>query len=127
MDMQVDEDGAKHVFRGHDVKLGGSSATEFGTEITNTNSDGNSALGRNPAPESSPRLFKRMFVDVEEGNLDQGDEGDGVEIVKTPIKKMKFSGLGDESDMASEDEVEVVVWGELPSAPMKDKKATVSS
>lgn len=124
--MQVDEFGMKITSRGHghSHKLGGLSGTEFGLEITNTTSNGNLS---NLASGSSPRLFKRLFVDVEEGDLDLGDGGDGVEDVRTPVKKPKLADLGSNDDeMASEDEVEVEVWGELPPAPVKEKPVAAS-
>ncbi|KAF9448144.1 kinesin-domain-containing protein [Macrolepiota fuliginosa MF-IS2] len=130
--MQADEDIVKPASGGQacDFKPGGSSATgmEFGMEITNTTYNGNSTLEEIAASGSSPRLSKRLFVDVEEGNPDRGDGGDdGIEDIQTPPKKMKFGGLGDIYEIASEDEVEEEVWGELPSAPVKGKRATIMS
>lgn len=100
------------------------SATVFGQEITNT------ASGVDPvilASSSSPKLFKRSFVDVEpEGVLD-GDMGtDGLATVRTPSKKVKLNGLGSQFEIGSEDEVEEEVWGDLQSAPMKDKGVVFS-
>lgn len=123
--MQMEED-SKPISRNHDHghKLGSSSATEFGMEITNT-TNGSMTHGGTVASGSSPRLSKRLFTDVEDDNRDRSSGDDRAEgDLRTPTKKAKLADLGDQDSLASEDEVEVEV---VPQAPLKGKAVAAST
>ena len=106
----------------HHHKLGDSSATEFGVEITNTTSHGSSAIHATVSG-SSPRLCKRLYTVVE----DENEYDDRTSEKRTP-KKVKITGLEELDSSVSEDEVEVEVWREkiLPVA-LKERDIVASS
>jgi len=106
----------------HHHKLGDSSATEFGVEITNTTSHGSSAIHATVSG-SSPRLCKRLYTVVE----DENEYDDRTSEKRTP-KKVRVTGLEELDSSVSEDEVEVEVWREkiLPVA-LKERDIVASS
>jgi len=116
MEMRMDENtNSISQNHAHHHKLEGSSATEFGAEITNTTSHGNHTIyGRHVTalPGSSLRSCKRLFAIVEDEN--EHDE-DRASETRTP-KKVRVTDPKD--NLVSEDEVEVEVWREelLPVA-----------
>ncbi|KXN84644.1 Kinesin-like protein KIF22 [Leucoagaricus sp. SymC.cos] len=123
--MQVDEDDVvgKPTSRDQDHrKLGSSSVTEFGMEITNTALNGFTTQGGMPESGSIARLSKRLFVDIGDENRDQGDV---TKDLRTP-KKARLTDSEEHAGMDSEDEVEVEIWRELATAPMKEQKAAAS-
>jgi hypothetical protein len=83
-------------------------------EITNTDSNGEFTQGGIVASASSPKLFKRLFADVEKKEWDQGDGNDGSEDQRTP-KKAKLAKPEFDDGIISEEEVQAECWRGLPS------------
>ncbi|KAF7763860.1 hypothetical protein Agabi119p4_8397 [Agaricus bisporus var. burnettii] len=84
--------------------------TEFGQEITNAANRGNSM------PGSFMKVNKRPFGDVEEGDRDLKDGSSRRDGLRAPMKKVKLEEESDNGGMASEDEVEGHIRGEIASA-----------